>query len=71
LKRYRHEVIFNHLNDSSAEESLLVEMFARMIREVVSDGKIPQTPAAWLPSWNEVQRLMPDFSRRLAECIIA
>lgn len=64
LKRYRHEAIFNHLNDTSEEESVLVEMFARMIRDVVSDGKIPQTPAAWLPSWIDIQNLIPEFALR-------
>ena len=67
LKRYQHEVLFNGLNDSSGEESLLIAMFARMIREVVADGKIPQTPASWLPSWNDIQGLIPDFGKRLTE----
>ncbi len=70
LKRYRHEALFNHLNDSSEEENLLVEMFARMIREVVSDGKIPQTPSSWLPSWNDIQNLVPDFTMKIKKAAL-
>jgi len=67
LKRYTHETLFNHLRDVSAEESVLVELFARMVREVVNDGRKTQPSAARLPPWSELRRLTPNLVKKFAE----
>jgi glucosyl-3-phosphoglycerate synthase len=67
LKRYAHETIFNRLRDVSAEEGLLVELFARMVREAVTDGRKTKPSAARLPPWNELRRLTPDLAGKFAE----
>ena len=67
LKRYAHETIFNNLKNVSAEEGLLVEMFSRMVREVVTEGRKTKPSAAWLPPWNDLKRFAPNLVKRFAE----
>jgi len=65
LQRYRHEAIFNDLDDSSKEERKLVDSFTRIVGEVVKETHEPDESSAWLPSWKEWSRLAPDFGGRL------
>ncbi len=67
LKRYNHESLFNDLKDVSAEEGLLVEMFSRMVREAVTDGRKTKPSATWLPPWNELKRFAPNLVKRFAD----
>lgn len=67
LKRYTHESLFNHLRDVSAEETLLVELFARMVREAVTDGRKTKPTDARLPPWNELRRFTPHLVKKFAE----
>jgi glucosyl-3-phosphoglycerate synthase len=64
LRRYKHEAIFNRLEDSSNEERKLVDSFTRIIREVVQETNA-NPASAWLPPWNEWSRHHPDFGGRL------
>jgi glucosyl-3-phosphoglycerate synthase len=66
LKRYAHEALFNHLHDVSAEETLLVELFARMVRDVVDEGREAQASISRLPPWNELKRFAPSLVQRFA-----
>ncbi len=67
LKRFAHETLFNNLRNVSSEESLLVELFSRMVREVVTDGRKTKPSAARLPPWNELKRFAPNLVKRFAE----
>jgi glucosyl-3-phosphoglycerate synthase len=67
LKRYAHEALFNHLHDVSEEESLLVELFARMVQEVVVEGRKAKSSIARLPPWNELKRFAPNLVKRFAD----
>lgn len=65
LTRYAHEAIFNGLEETSAEESGAVLVFAKMIEEVVAEPPpIPPTPCC-LPSWNSVSQRLPDLGPKL------
>lgn len=66
LKRYAHEALFNHLHNVSAEETLLVELFARMVRDVVTEGREAQSSVSRLPPWNELKRFAPNLVQRFA-----
>ncbi len=67
LKRYAHEATFNNLRNVTSEESLLVDLFARMVREVVAVGRKNRPSAARLPPWNELKRFAPNLVKRFAE----
>lgn len=71
LRRYKHEAIFNRLQDSSNEERKLVDSFTRIIREVVSETNEPNPASAWLPPWKEWSRHHPDFGEKLLKSVEA
>lgn len=67
LRRYRHEILFNGLEDSGDEESRAVTAFAKVVRnaarDFISNPVLPPT----LPPWSVVERELPGFGQRLRE----
>lgn len=71
LTRYSHEMLFNGLEQTSAEERQAVTVFARLIKQVAQDClKTPPTVAN-LPSWESLIERVPDFSDSLRDVIRA
>ncbi len=67
LTRYSHEMLFNGLEQTSAEEHQAVSVFARLIKQVAAEClKTPPTIAS-LPSWEALLDRVPDFAESLRE----
>ena len=67
LRRYRHEMLFNGLEDSSDEEKRIVAAFAKVVRNAAKDFLENPTFQPALPPWSLVERELPGFGQRLLE----
>ncbi len=69
LRRYAHEAIFNGLEHGIKEEKEAVEIFGKMIEQLVAECRRKGPVMEDLPDWMEVTEALPDFEPRLRELI--